>query len=512
MKVRKITMGWGILLCLLLVTPVLADVSLHFDLESAGWERNGVYEARIFMRNNASEPVKIAGVQVDFNYDPADFKGVGNTAVALTADYITGYTFAVSEIDRSNEGWVIYQKGITVTGSPNHFTIGANSDYDVVKFGFRVAGDAGLGTSTFSFREGAAVSERLDTGGVRSITGEKPSASVTIVEDTTPPNTYADPAGKTLKFGDSTLVALREVTVPAYDDLERVFYSVGEDGAVPPSVEGTWVEKDGTVQLPFNAQTHPGQIIAVLKFFGRDDTGNSEFAGSDWHTETYIVDQIRPTISDPVLLLPVNGYAKLGGEIRVSFSVDEELAEDPEVTVNNHQFTRISGDKSGPSEYVYSYTTQAGDAEGIRTNSVKAVDLVGNQRTDTSLTVRIDYTPPTYTAISFLPDPAPSGGPLEIKFRASEELDTELTKVYLGRGHGGGEAGFQARDGLAYTYAYLVTGIEESSFVQVHGYDLAGNDSWNTDGWDLIEVQARDIYYNPGSATGTVGVEWKRAD
>jgi hypothetical protein len=25
-------------------------------------------------------------------------------------------------------------------------------------------------------------------------------------------------------------------------------------------------------------------------------------------------------------------------------------------------------------------------------------------------------------------------------------------------------------------------------------------------------VGARDIYYNPGSATGTVGIEWKRAE
>lgn len=511
-KFRKLGgAGWLLLGCLLFSPTARADVSLHFELEEE-WEHNGIYVVTVYMRNNDTESVKVAGVQVDFNYDSADFKGIGETAVELTADYITGYTFAVNTVDRSSEGYVLYQKAISVTGSPNYFTIGAESDYEVAKFRFRVAPDAVLGPSNFIFRQGADVTERLAEGGVRSVVGERESASAAIVEDITPPNTYASPSSKTLKYGDSTLVALKEVAVPAYDDLEIVYYAVGEDSAGNPTVEGDWVLKDATVQLPFNTQTHPGKIIAVLKFFGQDETGNLEFGGTGWHTETYPVDQVRPTISDPLLLLPLNSNAKLGDEVRVSFSVDEALSVEPEVTVNNHLFTRISGDISGPADYIYGYTTQASDAEGIKTITIKATDEVGNQRTDSSLSVKIDYTAPAYTPVSFLPDPAPSGEPLEIKFKASEQLNTDLTTVYLGREYGGGAAVFQTGDGLVYTYIYTVTGDETSSFIEVHGYDLAGNDSWNTDGWDLIEVGARDIYSNPGSATGTVGIEWKRAE
>ena len=133
-------------------------------------------------------------------------------------------------------------------------------------------------------------------------------------------------------------------------------------------------------------------------------------------------------------------------------------------------------------------------------------DDSGNETVDTSLSVIIDMSDPTFTPVSFLPEEITSGE-LTITFNASEELNTDLTAVSID----GNAATYDSNSGLRYTYTYSVLGTEASSFVKVHGYDMAGNDAWNNDNWGVISVSGDDQYDNPGNSSSTVGINWRRA-
>ncbi len=500
MAVLAVVLGLGYF------SPAFAAVDIEFFADTYTWQRNGVYEITARIRNQSASSISIAGVQVDYNYASADFKDI---APALVQDYITGYDFAVDQVDTDTEGVVLYSKLIAEAASPNYFTLAGSGVENVVRFRYRVAHTATLGESDFGFRNEATVLERLSGGGTDSCLGSKIDALVTIAEDTTPPNTYASPSGTTLKYGNSTLVALKEVATPAYDDLQTVYYGVGEDTAPNPSVAGDWVAKDGTVQLPENDAGHPGQIAVVLKFFGRDTTGNLEFGGTDWHTENYIVDVIKPGFTVAPTRSPVR--VKQGETITVEFTVDETLGPDPAVTVDGQAFAK-HGSSSG-NYYKYTYTVAGGETEGSRTIRIEITDLAGNQTVDTSLSVIIDMTPPSYTPVSFLPSGCDPGQYLTITFDASETLQTsggEATVVTVAPNYNGGAAAYQSESGLRYVYSYQVSGSENSTLVRVRGFDLAGNDSYSTDGWGNIVAEGYDQYGNWGRSTGVVDVHWAR--
>lgn len=500
--VVALLVGWGVGSAV----PSLAAVDIELLVDSDQWQRNGVYEVMARIRNTTASPVAIAGVQVDYDYEAVDYK---DFAPNLVGDYITGYDFAVDQVDTSNEGVVLYAKLIAEAASTNYFTLAGSATRDAVKFRYRVDGAATLGFSNFAFRTEATVLERLGGGGTRSVLGEGHNLTVTILEDTTPPNTYAAPAGKTLKYGDSVLVALKEVAVPAYDDLETVFYGVGIDDAPDPTVYGDSVAKNETVELPFNNQAHPGPLTVVLKFFGRDATGNLEYSGMAWHTENYTVDVVRPGFSVGPTRSP--DLVKAGETITVQFTTDEALGSDPAVTIDGHSFVK-SGASSG-NYYRYTYEMQGVETEGNRAIKIVLIDQVGNQTVNTELSVLVDFTPPTYTPVSFDPPYCEPGDALTITFDASEVIQTtgpQAAVVTVAPGYGGGPATFLSQQGTRYHYRYQVTGNEESTLVQVRGYDLAGNESYSTDGWGDIVVEGYDQYGNWGRSTGVVQVQWKR--
>ena len=481
----------------------MASVDIEYMVDTDQWQRNGVYDLTVRLVNTTSSPIEIAGVQVDYNYASAHFKDI---APALIQDYITGYDFAVDLIDTSNEGIVLYSKLIAEAAAVNSFTLAGNGTQNVVKFRYRPQHLAPLGNSNFTFRAERSVLKRLAAGGTESVLGTVHPLTVTIVEDTTPPNTYASPGSRTIKYGESTLVALKEVAVPAYDDLDRVYFEVGEGEVPGPTTGSSWVAKDGTVQLPYNDESHPGQISVQLKYFGQDTTGNLEYGGTSWHTENYIVDVIRPGFTAGPSRSPER--VKLGETIAVEFTVNEPLASDPLVRVDGNSFTKAAA--SSGNFYRYTYEIQGGETEGNRTIEIRVTDLAGNLTVNTSLKVVIDMTPPTYSPVSFLPEECEPGQTLTITFDASETLDTALTEVTVAPGYNGGAAVYQGHSGLRYTYTYGVTGLEESTFVQVKGYDLAGNTSYNTDGWGEIVVEGYDQYGNWGMSTGVVNIELVR--
>lgn len=493
-------------LCLTCLPSAFSEVDINFSTDTDQWQRNGVYDLTVILNNLDGSSIAIAGAQVDYNYESADFKDIAPT---LIQDYIIGYDFATDLIDTSTEGVVLYSKLIAEAASPNYFALVGSGTRNVVKYRYRVMNNAALGVSNFIFRNEAVVLERYGGGGSGSCLGSANDANITIAEDTTPPNTYASPAGTTIRYGDSTLVALKEVSTPAYDDLQTVYYSVGYGSAPNPTVTGDWVVKDEMVQLPYNTEAHPGKFNDVLKFFGRDMTGNLEFGGTNWHTENYMVDVVRPGFSANPVRIPVR--VKLGDLIMVMFTVNEPMGSDPLVSVNSHAFTK-HGTSTG-NYYKYTYTVPAGEMEGNRTIRIEITDEVGNQTVDTSLSILIDLTAPIYTPVSILPKLCEPGQTLTIKFNASETLQTgggEAVVVSMAPGYGGGNAVYQGESGVQYTYTYVVNGSEGSTFIQVHGYDLVGNDSYNTEGWGNIVMEGNDQYGNWGESTGAVEIYLKR--
>lgn len=473
-----------------------AEVDLRFDFSAAQWEQNGVYEVSVVLSNTSAEPEMLAAVQVDFNYASARFKGTGETAAVLVADNLTGYDFAVELIDTATEGQVLYQKGITARGEPNYFTLSGSGELVLAVFRFRVESAAQPGPADFVFRHGVEVLKRLPNDDTVSVLGAKPDGSVEIVADATPPQTRAVPAGRLIRFGDSWEVALTQRPAPAHEDLETIFYQVGSPAAETPTLEGPALPGGGTVALPLNSEAHPGPITAELRFFGRDHHGNIE---TPVNLEEYTVDVIRPSILNPAR---TPERVKLGEDVTVTFSVNEALSGHPSVTLNGRSLVRTSG---WP-DYTYIYTAQEGDAEGPRPIVIAVTDLSGNQRVDGSLSVMVDYSPPAYTPVSMAPRPAKPNDTLTIVFEASEPLDTSLTAVSID----GNPASYVSRSGLRYTYSYPVIGLEESSFVLIHGYDLVGNSSYNNQGWGEIEVTGADQYGNPGEGEGTVTIIYQR--
>lgn len=474
---------------------VSAAVNLDFYVDTDEWERNGVYQFSLVMTNTRDSEVKIAGVDGSFYYPEVRFK----EPPLLIADYITGYIFTVDSVTRIEEDLFEYMKGIDADSIPDHFKIPAFSSYTAVTFRLRVAHSADLGEIELSFHPNVEVLERAP--GLPDIIGSRVSKTITIIEDTTPPDTYASPAGKTLKSGDSLNVTLLQVEEPPYEDLDIVYFEVGEPPVYDPTIASDWVDAGGQVTLPTNAgrvPPHPEPITGVLKFFGMDNWGNLEPA---FNTETYIIDMVPPTISNQTAY---PARVKLGGTVTVEFEVDEPLGPDPTVRVDTRYFDMVSG----PSPYRYAYNVQTGDLEGNRTIRIQAEDVAGNVTTDTSLRVIIDMTPPAFIPVSFEPPQALPAETLTIKFRASEALDTDLTEVSID----GNPATFVSvgGPGFTYTYEYVVQGDEETSFVKVHGFDLAGNSAWNYEGWGNIEVSGKDVFLNIGVGTGAVGINLKR--
>ncbi len=482
------------------LAPVVAraTVDLDFYAETDQWERNGVYELSVLLTNNRDTDIQIAAVQADYNFERILFK----EDPVLLQDNITGYTFAVNVVRAHPEveGRMEYIKGISSASVPNHFTIPAFSTFTAVTYRVRVAHAAALGETDFEFHITRSVMERVGVEAVPAM-GSADSLTITIIEDTTPPDTYASPAGKTLKSGDSLNVRLFQVEDPPYEDLDIVYFEVGEPPVPDPTTASDSVPAGGQVTLPTNAgrvPPHPEPITGVLKFFGRDNWGNLEPA---FNTETYIIDMVPPTISNQTAY---PARVKLGGTVTVEFEVDEPLGPDPTVRVDTKYFDMVSG----PSPYRYTYNVQTGDLEGNRTIRIRAEDVAGNVTTDTSLRVIIDMTPPTFIPVSFEPPQALPAQTLTIKFRASEALDTDLTEVSID----GNPATFVSvgAPGFTYTYEYVVQGTEETSFVKVHGFDLAGNSAWNYEGWGDIKVSGKDVFLNIGVGTGAVGINLKR--
>ncbi len=165
------------------------------------------------------------------------------------------------------------------------------------------------------------------------------------------------------------------------------------------------------------------------------------------------------------------------GRVWFSFTVDEALDRDPEISLGGQPFTRES---AAGLDYVYGYPTHASDVEGTAPIDLRLVDRVGNVTEGPSgAAVTFDFTPPALSAASVTPRRAGPTTRVDIAFTATEPLSPS-TRVVLLQGDGTAWQG-EAAPAAAQTdggYAYTPDGGEpegEELRVVARVADLAQN-------------------------------------
>ncbi len=160
--------------------------------------------------------------------------------------------------------------------------------------------------------------------------------------------------------------------------------------------------------------------------------------------------------------------ARSGVLSTITFTASETLQANPTVTVSGQSATFASA--SGL-DFTYTYTVQGTEPEGAAAVEINGVDLAGNAGSNTGV-VTLDFTAPSFSAITALPDPAGTGTTLSITFTASETLQANPTVTV-----DGSLANFDNVIGSTYTFTFVVQGTEPQGLVtiDVSGADLAGN-------------------------------------
>ncbi len=153
-------------------------VDIEFRMENDLWQRGGIYEVNLILRNNSFSPIKIAGVQADFNYDPEVFP----QGPTLVRDHITGYNFIVDSVKNKDSGLFYYAKAITAAGKPNYFILGGGANLNLATFSFRVADQAPASDGVLQFQVTSTVLQRLDRGHTRAILGKAKDGQIKILE------------------------------------------------------------------------------------------------------------------------------------------------------------------------------------------------------------------------------------------------------------------------------------------------------------------------------------------
>ncbi|MFC1517763.1 chitobiase/beta-hexosaminidase C-terminal domain-containing protein [Candidatus Margulisiibacteriota bacterium] len=453
-------------LMLLISTTAGATVDVLFSPQTDSVERNAFHTISIVASANVLTP--ISGVDANYSYDPAIF-----TNASLHSN-ITGWPTSFEVVNEAT-GYVTYQK--SNGGQPYYFNVGAGSSEIIYYVTYKVAPNAVLGATVFNFDTQGLLNIMDGTTNVR---GAYNSSTVTILPDTTPPQTTASHASDI--YNTILNVTLGVHPSDQSGDLNRIHYTI--DGNTPNIHSPIY---SGPISIPANTTT-------VLRFFGIDNYNNEETP----NIRTYTVDTIDPVISN--LVISPN-FANAGKTITISFEVNEPLVGGVPSSVKIGNILATPYDLSYPT-YGYYYDVSGGEVEGTNNVNISVTDLAVNNTTDTSEQVAFDFTPPSYrnAVISALSPVATF-----IRFTASEELNTLNTILVVASGNYGV---FKEKNGLEYIYQYTITGAEISRLVEVHGYDLAGNDSWNTEGWDILNVAGEDLYRNPGQKSVTIDIRY----
>lgn len=235
----------------------------------------------------------------------------------------------------------------------------------------------------------------------------------------------------------------------------------------------------GTYAYEYNGEVNAGGKLPAgnyyVKALAQDALGSTAVPS----TVDLAVDYTEPEPTDFAI---EPAYAKLGTDVRITLEFEEELADDPTVSLLLSGGTIRSAAliSSAGNQYEYSYVIAAEDAEGQVLVTAEAQDLAFNPIVRTKAFV-IDLTDPQVSGLSISPDPAsiPSvSGQVTIGFNVNEPLKA-VPKVYV------------TQNGAAPRSA-IVSGSWPTGGLCVAKYDVSAGH----DGPAVITVEAKDLANN----------------
>ncbi|MFA5034995.1 MAG: FlgD immunoglobulin-like domain containing protein [Candidatus Margulisiibacteriota bacterium] len=235
----------------------------------------------------------------------------------------------------------------------------------------------------------------------------------------------------------------------------------------------------GNYVYPYDGVDNYGRKLDPGSYYARISATDSLDSPAVYQTLPFSVDYTNP---EPTAFSVSPSYAKIGSEVLINLQFAEELAEAPivQVILSDGTVKLTTLKTTSGANYQYQYNVIGDDKEGPAVVSIQAIDEAGN-RIAKSLSFIVDKTNPSVSEINISPDPVSLtsiGGPLSVKFRVSEPLQT--TKVYVSQPGGpillaitGGD--WTAAGGLCEAKYDPYAGADGTAAISIEVTDLAGN-------------------------------------
>jgi len=232
----------------------------------------------------------------------------------------------------------------------------------------------------------------------------------------------------------------------------------------------------GSYNYEYDGTTTSGTSLPASSYYMKASAEDALGATAIPKMVEFMVDYTQPEPSD-FSITPQ--YAKLGTTVSIQLEFQEELLGSPEVNVVGlgPAYLELSSGNS----YVYSYTVDSDDPEGVTTVSVEAQDLALNTINRTNTFV-IDNTNPQVSNIAINPNPASIpgvSGQVSIQFMVNEALRT-VPRVYVAQDGAvpqmaivGGD--WDQANGLCEGKYDAISGYDGSALITIEVTDLAGN-------------------------------------
>ncbi|MFP4380982.1 MAG: M6 family metalloprotease domain-containing protein [Candidatus Sumerlaeia bacterium] len=166
--------------------------------------------------------------------------------------------------------------------------------------------------------------------------------------------------------------------------------------------------------------------------------------------------------------------AKKDAEVTLSFSVSQDLADNPSVKINGHDASHAS---TNGRDYVYSYTIQSSDPDGYADIEIAGESTGGTPGSrDFNNNLLVDKVPPLLDYFWVNYDDAKTGTNLEFNFGITGET-TDVPEVTFNGNPCTIDTQNATGDTVKYVYAYTVSDQDVDGYadIMIRCSDLAGN-------------------------------------
>ncbi len=442
-------------------SPALVNMSLTETNSHTSLERNSSYS--LDCKLTPDQTTGISQVYAYIKYRKAIFTDVTLTNKidqVCSITWETSYTNVAFEDDGT---WITAQYLMANTEGPDWDA--QAQTYLIYTLNFKVKPDAPLESTNVNFTQSATISD--DEGG--NVTGTVDNYSFTVVLDSTPPVTSANPAGGYYNTDRNVTLSINEAGT--------IYYKIGAGSygeyasAIPLSGSG------GTVT------THD------LYFYGMDEPVGKSPNQESANLETYYIDKEDPVTSNIQANPAMIG---MGGSVDITFDVADlsgklgNSGHPDYVRLGGREADWVSGSDAGG--FTYKITVDGNETDGDIV--VKTTDAAGNFSIQTEAgAVSYDLEGPTFT-INPSPDPIYLEELMNMTITASETLSADKPDVTVG----GQDANYDHHNGLEYAYTYLMTARNWEAnfgFLDLNGdADSDGLPNWWEDNYGLDKDSA----------------------